>query len=439
MTQQADRMPPHDRNAESSLLGCILRDNAQFDESALVLRDDDFYVYANRLAFAAMLELRQAGKPLDVHLLAVRLKEQGELDDVTPAYLLDLWDSAPASGDALEYAAIIRNHACARALITACNEIIREAYEPGDSAGLLENAERRIFAIAQRDVRGDVVSHSKVIDEAMEVTDKRVNLFRRGEMTGAVPYGLIDLDTATAGMHAGELIIIGARPGVGKTIFGCHLADVASGEGLPALFISLEQARHELALRLLSKHARVNAFKLRGGSITNAERLLIGDAAEKTRHVPLWWDDAPCQSVSRISAQARRVKAKHGLALLVVDYMQLIDAPNKRQKRHEAVGEMSRGLKLLARDLKIPVVAMAQLNRDVENRGGEPRLSDLREAGGIEQDADTVILMHRAMGGDESVSQVKLLIRKQRNGPLSDVIVMHEAEHYALVNGPRNW
>jgi len=385
MTQQADRMPPHDRNAESSLLGCILRDNAQFDDAALVLRDEDFYVFANRLAFSAMLDLRQAGKPLDVHLLAVRLREQGKLDDVTPAYLLDLWDSAPASGDSLEYAAIIR----------ACNEIIREAYEPGDSSGLLENAERRIFAIAQRDVRGDVVSHSKVIDEALEVTDKRVNLFRRGEMTGAVPYGLIDLDTATAGMHAGELIIIGARPGVGKTLLGGHLADVASGLGMPSLFVSLEQARHELALRLLAKHARVNAFKIRGGSISNAERLLIGDAAEKTRNVPIWWDDAPCQSVGRISAQARRVKAKHGLALLVVDYMQLIDAPNKRQKRHEAVGEMSRALKLLARDLQIPVVAMAQLNRDVENRGGEPRLSDLRESGGIEQDADTVILMHR--------------------------------------------
>jgi replicative DNA helicase len=188
-------------------------------------------------------------------------------------------------------------------------------------------------------------------------------------------------------------------------------------------------------LRLLAKHGRVNAFKLRSGTLTDFEVVNIQDAAARIRDVPLWWDDQPCQTVGRIAAQARRLKAKHNLAIVIVDYMQLIEAADRRQKRYEAVGEMSRGLKLLARELQIPVVAMAQLNRESEAANREPKLSDLREAGGIEQDADTVILMHPATNSEnDPCPQIKLLIRKQRNGPLSSVIVMHDKAHYALLN-----
>jgi replicative DNA helicase len=363
MTMQ--RSLPHDQAAERALLGAILRDRARFDEAATVVSADDFYTTAHRLIFGVMAQAREHGDPLDSHVLAARLKHLGQINDVGPAYFIELWDYAPCTVDVPALAKIVRTHASARALISACNDILTNAYEsPMDSRELIEDAERLIFAIAQRDLRTEPESNDKVMAEAMDLLDRRVDRFRLGEDVLAASYGLKALDAATAGLHPGELTVIGARPGVGKTIFGCHLADVSSSRGQPALFVSLEQARAELALRLVAKHAQVNAFKLRSGSVSNNEKLKIVDAVHCLRSLPLWWDDTPCQTITRIGAQARRLKAKNGLALLVVDYMQLIDHPNKRLRRYEAVGEMSRGLKLLARELQIPVVAMAQLNRE---------------------------------------------------------------------------
>jgi replicative DNA helicase len=302
------------------------------------------------------------------------------------------------------------------------------AFKSQDAAGLLEDAERMIFAVAQRDLRTEALSNRAVIEDALTVLDKRINQFRKGQLTAAASYGLTDLDAATAGIHAGEVAIVAARPGVGKTIMACHLADVNTAAGTPVLFVSLEQSATELALRLLAKHTKINAFKFRRGTLTDIEKPVIFDAVDEFAAAPLWWDDTPSQSIVRIGAQARRMKSKHGLGMLIVDYLQLIACPDKSMKRYDAIGEISRGLKLLARDLKIPVVAMAQLNRESEQRGGEPRLSDLRESGNIEQDADTVILMHP----EDDV--IKLLIRKQRNGPLLTVSVLHEKEFYKLTN-----
>lgn len=430
-----ERLPPNDRDAERALLGMILRDPSQFEEAATVLRPEDFYQFCNQLIFASMADARQKGRNIDMVAMASAIRDAGKSEDAPAAYFAELWADAPILSDPVDLARIVKNHASARELITACADIAKEAWQPGlDAAALLEDAERRIFAIAQRDLRGDIYRQEKVIDESLGILDRRVTLHREGRMTG-LGYGLIDLDVNTAGLHPGELVVIAARPGVGKTIFGAHLADVTSMAGKPALFVSLEQSRHELALRLLAKHSGVNAFKIRGGSISNDDKTAILFAAEKMRGAALCWDDCPTQTIGRIAAQARRMKSKYGLELLVVDYLQLMESANKRQKRHEAVGEISRGLKLLSRDLNVPVVAMAQLNRDSEAERREPRLSDLRESGSIEQDADTVILMHLPTAEPGSaMSQIKLLIRKQRNGPLTDVFVMHDKARYALCN-----
>lgn len=432
-----DRKPHHNLEAESDLIACVLRHNPILDEVVqLVQSPDDFSAFKNQEIWRAALSLRANGMPISPVTLAECLRNVKRLDDVGSAYLSELIDRGGDLSEAKAYARIVRRHAVTRAVITAALEIVDEAEsEAYPTSELIERAERIMFAVADRGHQSTVYTNAQVVDEALAILDRRITLFRKGEMIGAVPYGLVDLDKATAGMHAGELVVVAARPGIGKTIFGCHIADSASSRGLGAFFVSLEQARHELSLRLLSKHAKVNSFKLRDGTLSTFDRGLIGDAADKTRPSPLFWDDAPCQSVGKIAASARRLKAKNDIKLVVVDYMQLIDPANKKQKRHEAVGEMSRGLKLLARELGIPVVAMAQLNRDSETQSREPKLSDLRESGGIEQDADTVILMHQTVNDKESpTAQIQLLIRKQRNGPLKDIWVTHEKKHYAITN-----
>lgn len=422
-----DRLPPHNRDAERAILGAVLRDNSVLDDVSVGLRVEDFYVYAHTCIFGVMVVARQKGEPIDAVLLAERLKDR--IEEIGGyGYLIELWEAAPAARDIRPLVEVVRGYAIRRALINACGEISMRAWELGDTDQLVEDAERSIFAVAQKDLRTEPSSNRAVVNDALEVLDRRIKQAASGEITGAAPYGLADLDAATAGLHNGEVTIIAARPGIGKTIFGCHLADVASAAGVPVLFVSLEQSAVELTLRLLAKHTRINAFKFRRGTITPIERPVIFEVVDELSRAPIWWDDTTSQSIVRIGAQARRMKSKHGIGLVIVDYLQLVAFHDKSMTQNDGLGEISRGLKLMARDLNIPVVALAQLNRESENRGGEPRLSDLRGSGNIEQDADTVILMHP--DGDS----IKLLIRKNRNGPLCNVVIFHEKEYYRLTN-----
>lgn len=421
-------------DAEQDLLGTVISANDVLDEIVPLLASaDDFSTHANKRIWSACISLRSKGELIGVHSVASELN--WHCKDVRADYLVSLLGRAGDMTDAKACAKVIRRHAVARAILKAINEMQADVDGGGESEELLEAVERRIFAI--RDAAGqtrDVFTHSAVLEESKTLLRKRVQIAREGKLDG-VSYGLIDLDKFTAGMHAGELVVIGARPGVGKTIFGCHLADVAGAAGLPALFVSLEQARHELALRLLAKHSRINAFKMRAGTLSEWDLLTISEAADRVKDFPIYWDDAPNQTVIKIAAQARRLRAKKNLQLVVVDYMQLIEANDRKLRRHEQVGEMSRGLKLLARELQIPIVAMAQVNRESEQSGGEPKLIHLREAGGIEQDADTVLLMHPvSQEPDMNFAELKIKIAKQRHGPITNVTILHNKAHYALEN-----
>lgn len=424
-------------DAEKSLVATAMQNAAVIDEVGEIIDSESFGSFTNSELWRAMLAVKDSGMVVDAVSVAEFLGDEKFKEVGGARYVESIWQMATSLPAAKANARIIRRHAISRKVIQTAQEIIADAdsktMKPEE---LLESVEKRIFAVTQDRSTGTVVSNSVVIDEALELLERRVEMNRTGKSTGAMAYGLRDLDKMTAGMHNGELIVVGARPGVGKTILGCHLADIAACQKSTAFFVSLEQARYELELRLLSKHSRVDSFKIRQGELTDSHVDQITSAAARIRHSPLWWDDTPAQTVRRIASQARRLKSKHDLKILVIDYMQLIESANRRQKRHEQVGEITRALKLLARELAIPVVVMAQLNRESETQGREPRLSDLREAGSIEQDADTVILIHPAEPPkeDSPTNILKLLIRKQRNGPLCDVQVIHDKKHYELCN-----
>ncbi len=442
MSQDAkstDRLPPHNRDAERSLLGSMLRDNAIIAEAVNLCRADDFYVFAHQKIFEAVIKLNDdAGKPADIVTVAEWLSQAKLMEEIGgPAYLAELWDAAPSAAHYRQYAEIIRQKAIARNLIHACTELSAEAFDQSLPASeLLDNAERRILEIAELGITGDTVTLHDAIKEAWTRLDQRK---KRGdhEFSG-IPTGFIDLDNLTAGFQANELIVLAARPSVGKTAFALNIArHVVVEEGLPVLFVSLEQARVELAERLLCCQARVDSHRIRRGHLDHDDMTKIMEAGDILGQAKLFIDDTPGQSMLRIAANARRLKKRHDLRMVIIDYLQLIDPDDKRDSRQEQVAAISRRLKFLARELKLPVVALAQVNRSSEDRQDHrPRLSDLRESGAIEQDADTVLMLHRPdyhePGKDEG--SVEVIIAKQRNGPTGEIGLMYIKQYMRFEN-----
>ncbi|MSU79983.1 MAG: replicative DNA helicase [Gemmataceae bacterium] len=442
MSQDAkstDRLPPHNRDAERSLLGSMLRDNAIIAEAVNLCRADDFYVFAHQKIFEAVIKLNDdAGKPADIVTVAEWLSQAKLMEEIGgPAYLAELWDAAPSAAHYRQYAEIIRQKAIARNLIHACTELSAEAFDQSLPASeLLDNAERRILEIAELGITGDTVTLHDAIKEAWTRLDQRK---KRGdhEFSG-IPTGFLDLDNLTAGFQANELIVLAARPSVGKTAFALNIArHVVVEEGLPVLFVSLEQARVELAERLLCCQARVDSHRIRRGHLDHDDMTKIMEAGDILGQAKLFIDDTPGQSMLRIAANARRLKKRHDLRMVIIDYLQLIDPDDKRDSRQEQVAAISRRLKFLARELKLPVVALAQVNRSSEDRQDHrPRLSDLRESGAIEQDADTVLMLHRPdyhePGKDEG--SVEVIIAKQRNGPTGEIGLMYIKQYMRFEN-----
>jgi len=436
---RVERLPPHNREAERGLLGGMLRDNQLIPDVVQIVKADDLYIFAHQKIFEAMTSLAvDQGRPADAVTIADWLKEKQFVDDAGGyAYLVELWESAPAAGNARFYAEIIRQKAIVRRLIHACNEISAQAFDQSLPASeLLDGAERQILEIAEQGITGDTRTLQEAITDAFSRLDARK---RSGvhEYSG-IPTGFVDLDTLTAGFQESELIILAARPSVGKTAFALNiLRHVVVEEGLPALFVSLEQSRTEIAERLLCCQAQVDSHYIRKGHIQSDDftRLLAaGDILSKGN---LFIDDSPGQSLLRIAANARRLKLRKDIKIVVIDYLQLIDPDNKRDSRQEQVAAMSRRLKFLARELKIPVIALAQVNRSSEDRQDhKPRLSDLRESGAIEQDADTVLMLHRPElhepGQHEGL--VEVIVAKQRNGPTGDVTLMYEKKFMRFAN-----
>ena len=393
----ANRLPPQNPEAERSVLGSMLRENSVIGDIVQIIRAENFYQDANQRIFKAMLVLYDKGHPVDLVTLANQLQEEKQIEDVGGyAYLAELWDAAPTAANAEYYARIVREKALVRGLINVCTEILRDAYDqtrPADE--MLGAAEQKILEIAELGVTGKTYTLAEALHEAYDRIDAR----HQGENSGSsgIPTGFFDLDEKTAGLQESELIIIAARPSVGKTAFALNVArHIVIKEKLPVFFVSLEQSRIELAERLLCAEAEIDSHRLRTGKLSSTDMDKIVKASGIMRNCNLFFDDSPGQGMLRIAANARRLKLRHGIKMVMIDYLQLIEPDNRRDPRQEQVANISRRLKHLARELKIPVVALAQVNRSSEDRQDhKPRLSDLRESGSIEQDADTVMLLHR--------------------------------------------
>jgi replicative DNA helicase len=434
-----DRLLPQSRDAERSVLGSMLRDNGVIGDVVQIVREENFYQDAHQKIFKTVVTLYDRGHPVDLVTLAELLREQKQIEDVGGyAYLGELWDAAPTAANAEYYARIVRDKAIVRYLIHASTEILRDSYDqimPADE--LLETAERKVLDIAQMGITGQTYTLQEALREAYDRIDSRHQQDQYS--ISGLPTGFVDLDEKTAGLQNSELIIIAARPSIGKTAFALGVArHLTVNEAMPILFVSLEQSRIELAERLMCCQARVDSHKLRAGHLSSGEDMpKLIEAGDTLRKAKLFIDDSPGQGMLRIAANARRLKLRHGIKAVFIDYLQLIEPDNRRDSRQEQVAGISRRLKHLARELHIPVVALAQLNRSLEDRQEhKPRLADLRESGAIEQDADTVMLLHRPEMYEpgEHAGMVEVIIGKQRNGPTGEIKLMFDKKFMRFEN-----
>jgi replicative DNA helicase len=424
-----DRQPPFDLQAEIGVLGSIVLLPDVLDDVVLILRPDDFYDDAHRKLFTHMLALHEASKKIDPTLLIDRLKTAGEYEGIGgSAYLSKIINAVPNAAHARYYAEIVRQKSTFRSLIIASTEILRDAYdEAGEAPQLLSQAEQKIFAILDARGTSNVQPLKEIVMQAMDRLDARM---AGTHTTGGCDCGFRELDGKTGGLHNGELVVLAARPSMGKTAFAMNVAEnVAHGQNIPVLFVSLEMSSIELADRLLCSVARVNGHRLRNGTVSQDDRLRLVDTASMLAKAPFFVDDSPSRTVTEIAAAARRIKRRQGaLGLIIVDYLQLIEPDNPKDPRQEQVAKIARRLKGLAREMTVPVLCLAQLNRQTEmGKENIPRLSHLRESGAIEQDADVVLFVHREeyyhRGEDQKqyAGQAQIIVAKQRNGPVGEV------------------
>lgn len=440
-----DKQLPYSLEAEKCVLGSVLISPDACDDVSLIIRPDDFYDDANRKLFQQILNLHEDNKRFDVVLLHEALKTAGDLERVGGIeYLTEVAKSVPHPGHAEYYADIVRTKATFRSLIQASTEILSDAYlESADSREMLGRAEQKIFSILDQRGSSAVQDIHNVLTEAMERIDARL----KGEhLGGSVETGYLELDGMMGGLHNSELIVLAARPSMGKTAFAMNIAEYAALEAkAPTLFVSLEMSAIELADRLLCSVSRVNGHRLRNGTISNEDRARLVEKAGLVSQAPLYIDDSPSRSVTEIAAAARRINRRDGLGLIVIDYLQLIEPDNSNDSRQEQVSRMTRRLKGLARELEVPILCLAQLNRQAEaSKDNRPKLSHLRESGAIEQDADVVMFVHREEyyhRGDDAKNfegQAEIILAKQRNGPVGDVKLTWLKEFTRFENPPQH-
>jgi len=426
------RVPPHSNEAEQSVLGGLLIDNLSWDRAADLLTDSDFYRLEHKLIFSAISTLVNQSKPADVITVFEQLQSLGKADDCGGlAYLNALAQSVPSAANMRRYAEIVRERAILRKLIAASDEIATNAFNPQGRpvSSILDEAEGKIFKIGEegsRQKQGFLGIDKLVVD----LIDRVQELHDNGaeEVTG-VRTGFFDMDRMTAGLQKGDLIILAARPSMGKTAFALNIAEnVAVAEGLPVLVYSMEMGASQLALRLVGSLGRIDQQNLRTGRLRTEEWERLTEAVDKLGQVQLFIDETPALTAPELRARARRMARQYGqLGLIVIDYLQLMSgsSASNGENRATEIGEISRGLKALAKELQCPVIALSQLNRSVETRTDKrPMMSDLRESGAIEQDADIIMFIYRDEyynkdSKDPGVAEV--IIGKQRNGPVGTV------------------
>lgn len=424
--EEMERPLPSNPEAERSVLGAVLLDNASLVTARALLQPEDFQLRQHTLTFFQMLELHDRNEPIDLVTLTESLHGSGELEAAGGApYLAALADGMPRVSNIEHYANIVKEKAILRNLIHATHQIQERAFEGTDGVtSILDNARSTLTALINSQPSGGFVPMKTLVHDNFERIEK---IFSEGRMVTGLPTGYGELDKLTAGLQPGELIILAARPSHGKTALALNIAEnVSIRLQQPVGFCSLEMSKESLLSRLLAAHARINAHKFRTGHLSKDDWQKLLNSLGELSQAPLWVDDASSATLAEIGARAERLKQERGLSLLVVDYLQLVSASRYQRSRQEEVSAVSRGLKALAKDLAVPVLALSQLTRAPDKEERAPMLSDLRESGAIEQDADVVMFIHRPglyQKGADPVERdmADIIVAKQRNGPTDTV------------------
>lgn len=414
------RIPPHSEEAEICVLGALLIDKDAVVSVAEFLRPEHFYKEANSSIYKAILELYEERKPIDLVTLKDKLKKQKALTQAGgSSYLTSLVNAVPTAANVEQYARIVEDNYTKRELIAAAGRISEGAFDDGKEATeVLDQAEKAMFSLSQKHLKQIFLPVKEALRESFDRLDE---LHKRAGGLRGVPTGFKDLDDTLAGMQASNLLILAARPGMGKTALALNIAQyVAVNEKMPVGFFSLEMSKEELVDRLLVNQADIDAWRLKTGRLEEEDFSKLSEAMGELAEAPLFIDDTPALSVLEMRTKARRLMAEHGLELIIVDYLQLMRSARGYDNRVQEVSDISQGLKNLARELKVPVLAVSQLSRAVEQRGKKkPQLADLRESGAIEQDADVVMFLWRP--DEEEIENMELDVAKHRNGPLRTI------------------
>jgi replicative DNA helicase len=425
--EQRLKIPPNSLEAEQSLIGGLMLDALAWDKVADVITSDDFYRKDHALIFRAIADLVESGSPCDVVTVSEHLDGRSELESAGGLeYLATLTNETAGAANARAYAKILRERSTLRALISAGNEIAGSAFtnDGRTAAEVLEDAERMVFEIAERGSRGK--KGFRALKDILPATVDRIDLLHQsdGDITG-ISTGFNEFDKMTAGLQPGDLVIVAGRPSMGKTTLAVNMAENAAiGSNVATAIFSMEMPAEQLAFRMISSLGRVDQTHLRTGNFPDEDWSRINTAVQLMSEAPIFIDDTPSLSPSEIRARARRLQREHGLGLIVVDYLQLMQVPGNNENRATEISEISRGLKALAKEMNCPVIALSQLNRGVEQRTDKrPVMSDLRESGAIEQDADIIVFIYREEVYNQDTPRkgiADIAIAKQRNGPIGD-------------------
>lgn len=440
-TPNSAKVPPHSIDAEQSVLGGIMLDNRAWDQVIDRLHEHDFYRHEHKIIFRAMFRLVEQNKPIDVLTVAEALRELQELDQAGgEVFLFELANNTPSAANITTYADIVRERSVLRQLIEVAGDIAEDAFKPQGRSivELLDTAERRVFSIAEQGSRGGGPLNIK--NFLAKTMDRIDTLFHANTPITGVPTGYHDFDNLTSGLQPSDLVIIAGRPSMGKTTLAMNIAEhVAIKSRSPVLIFSMEMPGEAIVMRLLSSLCRIDQLRIRTGKLADEDWPRISSTVSMLSDAPLFIDDTPALSPAEMRARARRLAKEHGqIGLIVVDYLQLMQVPGYNENRTAEISEISRSLKSLAKELKVPVIALSQLNRGLEQRADKrPVMSDLRESGAIEQDADLIVFIYRDEVYNENSpdkGSAEIIIAKQRNGPIGKVRLAFMGQYTCFEN-----
>jgi|YelNatPaOPRAMG01_1025707.scaffolds.fasta_scaffold01581_12 replicative DNA helicase len=431
------RVPPQNIEAEQSVLGGILIDSESINKVIDILSPEDFYRESHRKIYELMIELYEKSEAIDIITLSSLAKDRGLLEEVGGVtYLSSLVDMMPSAANIIQYAKIVREKAILRELINVANEIIEKSHEVDlDVEDYVDDAEKMIFQVSEKKFKPSFYHIKDVVKENVKTIWK---LYEQKQAVTGIPTGFIELDRLTSGLQPCDLIVVAGRPSMGKTAFCMNIAQYVSmlkDSPVPVGIFSMEMSKEQLVTRMLSSEAEVDHTRLRTGTFSSSELQRIFQAAGRLSEAKIFIDDSPSMSILELRARARRLSREHGVGLLIIDYLQLIKGRSNAERREQEISEISRFLKALAKELKIPVIAISQLNRMVEQREDKrPRLADLRESGAIEQDADLILFIYRDevyhKDKESNKGVAEIIIGKQRNGP-TDTVRLAFIDKYA--------